>query len=60
MIPINHPQAAVAEAGEEEAGDTPLSLVPAPEPSDKERFADFELPPPALLEDPQPFPMTTK
>ncbi|OAI38549.1 hypothetical protein AYO40_06600 [Planctomycetaceae bacterium SCGC AG-212-D15] len=53
-IPINRPRPMAADA------DKPAALVPISRSSgvmtDDTRFADYELPPLSLLEDPQPFP----
>jgi S-DNA-T family DNA segregation ATPase FtsK/SpoIIIE len=54
LIPIHHPEPAVA-AGDRTAGEEP-EQASAADPTDSERFADFELPPLSLLDDPQPFP----
>jgi S-DNA-T family DNA segregation ATPase FtsK/SpoIIIE len=52
-IPIHHHEAPTVPAAEEPR---PVPIVrPAPA-TEEERFADFELPPLRLLEDPQPFP----
>jgi S-DNA-T family DNA segregation ATPase FtsK/SpoIIIE len=55
-IPISHPEAPnLAEDGPA-SGPALLPIVrPAPA-GDEERFADYELPPLSLLDDPQPFP----
>jgi S-DNA-T family DNA segregation ATPase FtsK/SpoIIIE len=57
-IPIHHHDCARATADDRER-DGPIGLPPinrhAP-PSEEERFADYELPPLALLEEPEPFP----
>lgn len=56
-IPIKHPEP-VAEPEPPPPAARPMVPIsrPVPVPSDEERFADYELPPQALLEDPQPFP----
>ncbi len=55
-IPINHPENIEnASPAVPEARTPPPIIRPAPMP-EEERFADFELPPLTLLEDPQPFP----
>jgi S-DNA-T family DNA segregation ATPase FtsK/SpoIIIE len=54
-IPINYPEAVSASAAAPEQRTPPPIVRPAPLP-EEERFADFELPPLTLLDDPQPFP----
>jgi DNA segregation ATPase FtsK/SpoIIIE, S-DNA-T family len=55
-IPINHPEdVSQLPSSTPEARTPPPIIRPAPMP-EEERFADFELPPLTLLEDPQPFP----
>jgi S-DNA-T family DNA segregation ATPase FtsK/SpoIIIE len=56
-IPINHPEdiTKATAAVVEEPPNPPPIVRPAPMPED-DRFADFELPPLTLLQDPQPFP----
>ena len=59
-IPIRHPQAA-ADAAPGETGDPvpPAAIPPIVRPAPaagEDPFADFELPPLSLLEDPEPFP----
>lgn len=57
-IPINHADDTVLEQdpqAEQEPRILPINR-PAPAPTDEERFADFELPPLTLLQDPAPFP----
>lgn len=62
-IPITHPEATdsaeekkdAATSPEPEPRPLPPIIRPAPLP-EEERFADYELPPLSLLEDPQPFP----
>jgi S-DNA-T family DNA segregation ATPase FtsK/SpoIIIE len=57
-IPIHHHDSAQGIANDEKK-DGPITLPPinrhAP-PSEEERFADYELPPLSLLEEPEPFP----
>jgi S-DNA-T family DNA segregation ATPase FtsK/SpoIIIE len=62
-IPIRHHDQAIAslqrEAREEAADALTAPIIPASRAvaeEDEERFADYELPPLALLEEPQPFP----
>ncbi|MBM4071460.1 MAG: DNA translocase FtsK [Planctomycetes bacterium] len=55
-IPINHADETIVEGP---APSDPRILPinrPTPSPTDQERFADFELPPLTLLEEPAPFP----
>jgi S-DNA-T family DNA segregation ATPase FtsK/SpoIIIE len=55
-IPINHPEDIRQPSAAAPQPRTPPPIIrPAPLP-EEERFADFELPPLTLLEDPQPFP----
>jgi S-DNA-T family DNA segregation ATPase FtsK/SpoIIIE len=56
VIPIRHHDEAITSLREQGDAKGPVSITrPKPE-SDEERFADYELPPLSLLEDPQPFP----
>lgn len=55
-IPINHSDETIVEgAAPPDPRILPINR-PAPSPTDQERYADFELPPLTLLEDPAPFP----
>jgi len=54
-IPINHPEDSAPVPAAPEPRPAPPIVRPAPVP-EEERFADFELPPLTLLDDPLPFP----
>jgi S-DNA-T family DNA segregation ATPase FtsK/SpoIIIE len=54
-IPINHPVDTATIAGASPA-EAPPPIIRQDVAADDDRFADFELPPLKLLEDPQPFP----
>jgi S-DNA-T family DNA segregation ATPase FtsK/SpoIIIE len=54
-IPIHHVDEAPVAAAEPSPRILPINR-PMPVPADVERFADYELPPLTLLEDPEPFP----
>jgi DNA segregation ATPase FtsK/SpoIIIE, S-DNA-T family len=58
-IPIRHHEQTVTPPDEPSEEATAPALIPIRRPmpaTDEERFADYELPPLSLLEDPQPFP----
>ncbi|GIW79295.1 MAG: hypothetical protein KatS3mg105_1102 [Gemmatales bacterium] len=55
-IPIRHPEMSIQEDADKKTAADLAIARPMPPATDEDRFADFELPPLSLLEDPEPFP----